>query len=294
MRLFILTIFAVVVGGMSTPYPASAQERLDQARMEALVGKPMKAAASGDLDRSEREFAELLDVASRDPDRSKIDTADMLESFGVLLNTYVVLEKKIDARRRSIPYLERAIPAYQIAFGKDDPEVATVLHSYADAAMELAPLDPPSSVDRSYEEAHRIRKAALGPKAPATLSVLAQLGRVKGLVSRVKMRASSLDDALNALETVVEASASVPANAPEMADIHIVASISLMIVRSRAERFGEGLAGVERLNAAYPERTRDLCLQVIEDAKNLKNRLKAAGDLMKAREVEVNMFTCRE
>ncbi|RYE57826.1 MAG: hypothetical protein EOP18_02130 [Rhizobiaceae bacterium] len=85
---------------------------------------------------------------------------------------------------RSLHYLDLAVEAYRHAFGKDDPEVAYALTSYADVERKLNPENPSFSADEAYSEAYRINRARYGPRAIITLAGLVRIGELRSLPSR--------------------------------------------------------------------------------------------------------------
>ena len=150
------------------------KDRLSLGRSKQLVELPMRLAGKGEI--ASACFAlDGLAVGARD---DKVLVADLLESFGVELtslafNTDPKDDGRADAlRQAAIPYLRRAVPAYERAFGPMSPEVAVALHTLGDGLAGLAPFGSlPPEVNEALQRAYRIRLAILGPRNPETIAV---------------------------------------------------------------------------------------------------------------------------
>jgi hypothetical protein len=179
MARFLLSVLVLMLSACGSP--PRTQDRMPPERMQELVAAPLAYARAGNLPRAQREFEALLERSGHEM------RADLLTAFGVTLFTLDVDEEAagIRLRRAALPYLQRAIPATAERFGNEHPEVALALNTYGDALREVSPGDPPRQVDEAYEEAHRIRVDALGPRNPETVYALLRLAQVRGLPSRV-------------------------------------------------------------------------------------------------------------
>jgi hypothetical protein len=184
---FLLAVIpAAVVGQRAGTAPTKETRDRLQSRMTRLVAAPMAVVEREGLSAGNARFERLLAATRARHGVRSAEVADLLESFGVGL--YSLGQRRGDLRLRegSLPYLEAAIPAYRAAFGDAHPEVAVALNSYADVQLALHEDNPPQSADAAYDEAYRIRLAALGPSNVETLASLRYLLRVRGLPSQLR------------------------------------------------------------------------------------------------------------
>jgi hypothetical protein len=170
---------AAGAGQVGSGQPAQTRDRL-QDRMSELVSAPMAVVERDGLPAGKAAFERLLAAARARQGARSVEAADLLESFGVGLYTLGFEREDRQIREASLSYLQAAIPAYRAAFGDAHPEVAAALNSYADAQLALHEDDPPQSAQAAYEEAYRIRLAALGPTNIETLASLRYLARLSG------------------------------------------------------------------------------------------------------------------
>jgi tetratricopeptide (TPR) repeat protein len=186
--IWLATLPGAIGGGSSIAaqaQPPQTRDRLSQDRMRELVAGPISIVQSHGLEAGKAAFERLLARTRAARGARSVKVADLIEAFGVGL--YSLSEGASDRLRdAAIPYLEAAIAAYREAFGPNHAEVAVALHSYADAQLQLHPDDPPESADAAYEEAYRIRLAALGPSNIETRAALQNLARLRSLPSRTQ------------------------------------------------------------------------------------------------------------
>jgi|GEM_PF-2148717 len=166
--------------------PRYTKDRLSEARMAELVAGPMALVRNGSGDAAERAFEDIVQAAARRHGNGSVDVADRLTAFGVLLYTEGLRSPDDELRRRSLPYLQRAVQAYRAAFGPSHPEVALALNSYADVHTALNPDDPPPAAEAALEEAYNIRVSSLGHANHETLSSLLRLAELRSLPSRTR------------------------------------------------------------------------------------------------------------
>ena len=193
---------AVAGPAVSAPtLPASqggeTKDRLDDATMQVLVGRPMAWVTKGDLARGEREFASLLARIERRRGPHSLDVADALSAFGVLLY-------RADHEKQAMVYLRRAVEAYRAALGPDDPEVAVALHDYVNVVLNMAPDEEPPGLIEEIEEALRIRRHALGLDNAETAVTYVLLGRVRGFRANTARDPVRIEEAASLIRTGID------------------------------------------------------------------------------------------
>lgn len=160
------------------------KDRLSEERMAELVAGPMALVRNGRVGAAERAFEGIVQATGRRHGNGSVDVADRLTAFGVLIYIEGLEGGDDEMRRRSLPYLQRAVEAYRAAFGPSHPEVAVALNSYADVQTALNPDDPPPSAEAALEEAYNIRLSSFGPSNPETLASLLGLAEFRSAPSR--------------------------------------------------------------------------------------------------------------
>jgi tetratricopeptide (TPR) repeat protein len=170
---------------------AETKNRLSFERMERMVSVPLAIIRRGDVAGGERSFEALHRNVVRRHGATSVEAADLLMAFGAVIHTDGRYGSESTApnaalQARSLLYVRRAVAAYRATFGPDHPEVALALHSLADIVTELSPDDPSAEADAAFEEALRIRRAALGPSNAETLAALGRLADVRSLPSRTR------------------------------------------------------------------------------------------------------------
>lgn len=110
-------------------------------------------AQAGDLERASALLAEVRPAA-----QSLEDRADLDEAAGDLA-------MRLGSPRTALGHLKRALAGHVQKFGANHPYTASVHHLRGDAYRQSG--DFPEAM-RAYQEALRVRRAALGPKSPET------------------------------------------------------------------------------------------------------------------------------
>ena len=211
--------------------PAQTRDRL-QDRMSELVAAPMAVVERQGLSAGKAAFERLLAAARAGHGAQSVEVADLIESFGVGLYTLGYEREDRHIREASLSYLEAAIPAYRVAFGDAHPEVAVALNSYADAQLALHEDDPPQSAQAAYEEAYRIRLAALGPTNFETLASLRYLARISGHPSITRGDRARIDAAAGLFRQLIAQSPNDPESGYQSAPYARVA-LARMYARNR-------------------------------------------------------------
>ena len=162
------------------PEPPAPESRVSPDQFRAMVAGPNELMERGDLAGATAAFDRLLpQVAARHGPHS-IEVADRLMAFGLIL----FMSDVDEAKRLSLDYFRRAIPAHRTAFGAGHPEVALAIGTYADAALQLSPDDPPADLDAALNEEYRIRVATRGSTDGVTMLTLLNIAEVRGTRSR--------------------------------------------------------------------------------------------------------------
>jgi tetratricopeptide (TPR) repeat protein len=165
--------------------PEAERTHFDQ--LQRLIRRPVRLLDRGDLAGAEAAFeAELARHAGR-TGRRAIGYSDRLMAMGLAL--FMQEEgtpRGAEMRRRSLDYLRRAVPATRSAFGADHREAALAIGTYAHAALEILPDDPPAGLEALLADAHRIYAAAYGASDIATARMLLHRAEVLGAPSRTR------------------------------------------------------------------------------------------------------------
>ncbi|HEY0012720.1 MAG TPA: hypothetical protein VGB79_07685 [Allosphingosinicella sp.] len=191
-----LALLLAAFASVACAAPASAQpelprrpevERTDYDRLLALIRGPVGLLDRGDLAGAEAAFAAQLARHAGRTGRAAIGYSDRLMAMGLAL--YIrdgSTPRPAEMRRRSLDYFRRAVQASRTAFGPDDPEVALAIGTLAEAALEVAPDDPPAGLETLLADAHRIFAAAYGSNDIAPARMLLHRAQVLGAPSRTR------------------------------------------------------------------------------------------------------------
>jgi len=121
-------------------------------------------AQAGDLERASALLAETRPTAT-----SPEDKADLDEAAGDLA-------MRLGSPRTALGHLNRSLAGHKQKFGANHPNTAAVHHLRGDAYRLSG--DFPAAM-RAYEEALRVRRAALGPRSPETARTQNAIGLLK-------------------------------------------------------------------------------------------------------------------
>ncbi len=179
------------------------KDRISSDAMEALVAPAMRAVRADDRSQAEFLIERQIEAARIAHGAGSVREADILMSYGVELYSEGQLSDNRSIQQESLGYLRRAVTATRAAFGPRHPEVALALHSLADAEIDLAKANPPTTADAALIEAHAIRAAALGRHNMETIGTLVAIGALKGLPARVKANPVRLAEATAWLEKAI-------------------------------------------------------------------------------------------
>ena len=178
-----------------------AREPLSNESMAALMTREVSLFRRGRTAEAERTLPRRMAA-----EREGVKRADLLEAFGVqLFKTAPKLDATTSAK--VLDYLGRAVDAYRLTLGKDDPEVAMALVRRAEVERLIHPEEPASWVDPAYQQAYQIRFAKLGHTAIETLSTMIPMAQMQALPSRAKGDPAAVESALSLLRQVQEEAA---------------------------------------------------------------------------------------
>ena len=267
--------------GLSSQFddgPSETKDRLSPEVMEQLAGPAIERVRQGDLAGGERLLEAMLAQRTASGGAVGLEAADLVSSFGVLLYNEGLDQSDDRLRERSMVYLARAVPMYKAVFGASHPEVAVILHSYADVEMELRPDNPSAQAEAALEEAYRIRLATLGPDNEETRSGLARLAELRGLPSRTQGDPARIAAAAALIERAMEGAGDTAGNplTPSRLTMHF----ALARLYTRNGLLPQALRAVERAESearSSADPIGENCLLLVSHAHQLADLLEERG-----------------
>jgi len=282
----IILVAAIVLSALwrDLPFAVPApEERLGYEEMSGLVEQPLSQAQAGDLEGGRRTFERMLRAAQARHGPNALEVADLLTSFGVLLNQQddAVVP---GAARLSAGYLQRAIPVYRAAVGPSHPEVATALNSYADVLRLSRPEDPPVAAEQALAEAYRIRLVSRGPNHAETLWTILYLADIRGLPSRTEGEPARIRAVLAELDRAVQHSRL--GDSASVERIPVAADLRRAIILARHGRPATAMrAFSSAVRGARASSDTQACMMPMLRRDELAEILEAQGESERARTV---------
>jgi hypothetical protein len=263
------------------------QPRLDTDALIGLIDLPARRLDKGDLAGAEAAFAsELRRQAVRHGERSSA-VADHLSAFGLVLFLQERPERLASLyKSRSLIYLRRAIPRYRAAYGAGNPETALAIGTYAAAALQVAPDDPPRDLEVLLDEAYRIRAAALGPGSADAAAALLQIAELRGTPSRTRGDAARIAEAADVYRRASDAFETAPGAV--FGQTPSGTHLKLAAMYSRNGYAAEAVAAGRRAGAIFPGSERNDhvgCMLFATSAAELVDSMKSRGQHSEAEEL---------
>lgn len=220
LKVICAVMFLLPVGGCGegrssreTPikHVRETKDRVSDKQIENMVAGPMAAVRKSGLTQGEATFNRLLKKTEDQRGENSVQVADLLTAFGVQLFTEGKLIDDNNLKSASLPYLKKAVEVYRAAFGRNHPEVALALTTYADAALGIDGDAVPPGSEEALQEAARIRLQALGPSNAETRATYLTIAELHGRPARILGQQQRLGEVQTEFEKLIAAAPNDPA-----------------------------------------------------------------------------------
>ncbi|HEX8192029.1 MAG TPA: hypothetical protein VF552_03950 [Allosphingosinicella sp.] len=246
-----------------------------------MVARPARLLDRGDLAGAEAAFEEVLARPVPRGGRSDVAEADRLTAFGLaLFMRDEDAPRAAETKRLSLDYFRRAVPAYRAAFGRNSLEVALAIGTWAHAALDVHPDDPPAGIEAELADAHRIFTAAYGRNDAAAAATLLRRAQVLGAPSRTRGDPAAIAAAAALFRETMFVFDAADREAANFELLPGELGVALMHVQHG--RIGEAVAAVDDAAATAGRRMRDAGPES-SDCVTFKLRLFRLVQLMTAR-----------